>query len=300
MAGQKVPVYAWWGEVPERLRSLTQLRDGEYPREPGGPVRAWVQTRDWRDRKEEVPLYDVAESRPTAASARQLEAAARRRTAAVRDCGDCGAHCEQPLPVEPKDGRALCPACRHIARLRAEQARLAELRDTRSAWAAELLADEDLAVLEVELFVPPPSPSGRKRPPAALHAVAVDSDGRVLLDQVARLAGPRAAAVPEGAPPVGEVAAVVNSALAGRRIVVWDGRGLDHLARAIREAGRPYKGGRVELLARAVAEWRGDVNPRTRQVRTATPLGRADRVLMLLRRMAAGATAVRRDEVVPV
>ncbi|MGH3378866.1 MAG: hypothetical protein ACRDP6_29470 [Actinoallomurus sp.] len=296
MAQQEVPVYGWWGEVPGHLRSLTQLRDGEFPREPAGPVRAWVQTRDWRDRKDEVPLYDVAESRPTAASARQLEAAARRRSAVVRLCGDCGARCEQPLPVE-QDGRALCPACRHIARLRAEQVRLAGLRDKRSAWAADLLADEALAVLEVELFVPPPSPSGRKRPAAALHAVAVDRDGAVLLDQVARLASPRAAAVPEGAPPVAEVAVVVNSALAGRTLVVWDGDGFDQLARAIREAGQPYEGGRAEPLALAVAEWRGDLEPRTRRIRTSTPPGRADRLLVLLRRMAA---ATRPDEVAPV
>jgi len=188
----------------------------------------------------------------------------------------------------------LCPACRHIARLRAEQVRLAGLRDKRSAWAAELLADEALAVLEVELFVPPPLPSGRKRPPAALHAVAVDRDEAVLLDQVARLAGPRAAAVPEGAPPVAEVAAVVNSALAGRRLVVWDGHGLGQLARAIREAGQPYEGGRADPLALAVAEWRGDLDPRTRRIRTSTPPGRADRLLVLLRRMA---TAARPDEV---
>jgi hypothetical protein len=102
------------------------------------------------------------------------------------------------------------------------------------------------------------------------------------------------------APPVGEVAAAVNSALAGRKLVVWDREGLDQMARAIRAAGRPYEGGWAERLVLAVAEWRGELNPHTRQVRTAMSPGRADRLLMLLRRMAAGAPTGPRDEVVPV
>lgn len=61
---------------------------------PGGPVRVRVRDFNWRGRLETFDLYTVAESVPTAATGRQLAAAAQRRAV----------------------GR-VCAACRHLARL---------------------------------------------------------------------------------------------------------------------------------------------------------------------------------------
>lgn len=71
--------YDRWSDVPAGLVTQTRLADADPPRRPGGPVRAYVRDANWRGKKETFALYAVAESVPTAASGRQLAAAAQRR-----------------------------------------------------------------------------------------------------------------------------------------------------------------------------------------------------------------------------
>ncbi len=78
--------YAGWEQVPWFMASRTQLRTADLPREPVGPAGAQVRAYH-RGRRAVVALYRVESSRPTAASARQLEAAADRRTRETRVCG---------------------------------------------------------------------------------------------------------------------------------------------------------------------------------------------------------------------
>src|SRR6266511_1737140 len=116
--------YAGWWQVPDHLMPATALGELEYPRtHDGQQPAAWVDTWDWSDRKTSIPLYDARACPPTNATARQLAAAAT-RSHRQRTCADCGAHCQRPLTVDPQDRRPLCPACRHLARLRRRQAEL--------------------------------------------------------------------------------------------------------------------------------------------------------------------------------
>jgi hypothetical protein len=82
------------------------------------------------------------------------------------------ARCQRPRrPLDQHDPRPLCPACRHVAPLRHRQAELATCRQACAQRARELLASSDMAVLQVDLTVPPPTPAGCKRPPTAAPSV---------------------------------------------------------------------------------------------------------------------------------
>ncbi len=159
--------YAGWWQVPDHLMPATALHELEYPRTPDGrQPAAWVDTWDWSDRKTSIPLYDARTCPPTKATARQL-AAAGARSHRQRSCAQCGAHCQRPLTVDPQDRRPLCPACRHVARLRRWQAQLAAHRPLIAQRARELLAWPGAVVVQVDLHVPPPTPAGRRRPATA-------------------------------------------------------------------------------------------------------------------------------------
>ncbi|MFG2919007.1 hypothetical protein ACGF0D_39785 [Kitasatospora sp. NPDC048298] len=144
-AVKPVPSYARWAEVPDHLRTRTQLAALDLPRQAAGPVRATIETRNpGTGRKDEFDLYDVRESVPTAATAAQLLSAGVRRTTNTRTCEDCGAHPETPC-TPAADGRALCGTCAHITRLRIRQAEIRAAAQDVAETAARLLADEHLA-----------------------------------------------------------------------------------------------------------------------------------------------------------
>ena len=71
--------YDGWLQVPRTLATSTQLARDDLPRAPAGPVRGYVEALGFHNKKARHPLYLVAESVPTAASAAQLAAAATRR-----------------------------------------------------------------------------------------------------------------------------------------------------------------------------------------------------------------------------
>ncbi|MBT2508536.1 hypothetical protein J7I98_22125 [Streptomyces sp. ISL-98] len=189
--------YEGWRHVPPRiLATRTQLARCDLPRSPEGPPSAYVNALNYRGKSERTELYALAYSRPTSSSARQLAAAAARRTE-PRQCPECGAHCQQPLTEY--DSRPLCPMCRHIAQARAFQLRLREQRSALAAWARELLSQRDLAVVWADVQQAPRTASGRARPPLSVHLTAVSHQRNPLLDVRIRLTGPRAAQVPAGA-----------------------------------------------------------------------------------------------------
>jgi hypothetical protein len=296
--------YAGWWEVPAHLMPATALGELEYPRTPDGqPVAAWVDTRDWSDRTTSIPLYDARACPPTKATARQLEAAAA-RSGRQRTCADCHAHCQRPLPpLDADDPRPLCPACRHVARLRRRQAELAAAPQPVIAERARaLLAWTGAAVVQVDLHVPPPTPAGRRRPPTAARVRAVNLDGAGLVDLLVRLVGPRPHHVPAGAVTPQEAVPKIHEAVLGSRLLVWSLLDLERLRLAAPHPDLP----RVPWLpevgdppqphlplpehARAVAVepmatcWRGQVDPHTRTLVACLAPGAPDR--LLLRRIA--------------
>lgn len=277
--------YAGWWEVPEHLVTATTLGQLEFPRTAPDQPTAWVETRDWRDKKDTVALYDARKAVPTKATAAQLEAAAARSTN-PRTCPDCGAHTQRPL-VDVK----LCPACARIGRLRAAQQRAAVDRAAAATTVAQLLARPDLAVVQVDLTVPPPTPSGRARPATAAHVRAVDDSGKKLLDVLVRLVGPRAQHVPAGAVPLADAVPTIHAALIGRALVAWNEQELytlrQHAPHPTWSAWR--YGDRPTGVATLSARWHGLINPDTRNLISPIPPGTPDRLLLHLRRIAATA-----------
>ncbi|MBC7272241.1 hypothetical protein ACF09G_36380 [Streptomyces albogriseolus] len=294
--GARPAEYDRWSDVPAGLVTQTRLADADPPRRPGGPVRAYVRDANWRGKKETFALYAVAESVPTAASGRQLAAAAQRR-AVGRACEGCGAPCQLPLPEV--EGRRVCGACRHRARLVEMQELLAVRRAELGRWARELLADR-LAVVWVELTAAEPTGSGRARPPLAGRVQVVDETGRALETVLVRLAGPRTQGAPADAVPYGEGAGRIARALQGRRRLVWGPLGTvtDRLA----ELGHPTDLDRaLEVpadhgpvwpgdVASRYAQWRGELDPATARLRTPWPPGSADRLWYVLTQMAGPAS----------
>ncbi|MEU8623118.1 hypothetical protein [Streptomyces sp. NPDC048623] len=290
------PWYSRWSEVPWHLATRTQMARADLPREPAGPVRGYVAGRDFRDKKMDVELYDVAESRPTKASGVQLASAASRRSATVRVCTDCGAHCQ--LPLQERQGRYLCAMCWRIASVVDTQIELRERRAENAAWARHLFEAGPLAVTWVELVAAEPTPSGRRRPPLAGRVHVVDENGKRLLDVLVRLAGPRTKGVPEEAvsPELG--AAKLTKSFAGRRWIVWGplGQVRERLAElghrvemgALAGVGTGWSGGMrwPDDVASRYAQWRGELDPTTGELRTPWPPGTADRVWLTLKRMA--------------
>jgi hypothetical protein len=287
--------YAGWWEVPDHLMPATTLGELEYPRSTAGqdPV-AWVDTRDWSDRKTSIPLYDARACPPTKATARQLAAAAARSTRR-RICAQCGAHCQRPLTLDPQDRRPLCPACRQVARLRRAQAEVAAQRRDAAERAAQLLGWDDAALVQVDQTIPPPTPAGRKRPATAARVRACDLAGGRLLDVLVRLVGPRAHHIPQGAVAPETAAPAIHRALDGRRLIVWHEPDLQHLREVAPDLNRAaqfrfvnlYGFGReqVAVLWWLATRWRGQVDPTTRQLVACLPPGTPDRLALLLRRI---------------
>jgi hypothetical protein len=290
-------VYEDWGHVPWFLVSKSQLISGDLPRVPVGPVDAHVRSYR-RGRRSSVGLYRVERSRPTAASARQLEASARQRTLSSHVCRRCGACCDRSLAVW--EGERLCPMCWRVQEVAAFQAKLRERRGDLERWARGVLGDPRLAVVWVEVVSGGRTASGRARPAAAAVVSAVDGGGRRLVDVVVRFAGVGGHGVPEGACSASEGAAVLGRALEGRRVLAWTeaqvslltGR-LDRLGHPLRlevissQPGAGWDGWPMPVRDR-VAQWRGQLDPATGALLPAWEPGRADRLRLLLARMAGG------------
>ena len=90
--------YPGWWAVPEHLMSAGSLAELEFPRMAPDRPAGRVETRDWRDRRTTVALYDARSAPVSRASGAQLEAAAARATRSRR-CADCGANCQRPQRV---------------------------------------------------------------------------------------------------------------------------------------------------------------------------------------------------------
>lgn len=289
--------YEGWWEVPPHLMSATALKELEFPRVATGDPVAWVRARDWRGKADEVALYDVRVCPPTPATAAQLEAAGRRADAGRRVCEDCGALCQRPVPPRDDAGsRRLCPACRHILVLRVRQRVAAANRDRQARWAADVLAAGDAVIVQVDLTVPPPAESGRKRPATAARIRAVDLAGQQLLETTLRLVGPRSRWVPPDAVPREEGAVAVHTALAGQPLILWD---FDE-AEALRAAAphpdwrygtvtafdHPPRPGEWTTARHRATEWRGQVDPKRLGLVDSVPPGTPDRLALMVRRMA--------------
>ncbi|MFD5084369.1 hypothetical protein ACFWOG_17235 [Kitasatospora sp. NPDC058406] len=284
-----LPVYTWWGEVPTHLATRTRLAELDLPRQPAGPARATIDTRNALGKKATFDLYDVRESIPTQASAAQLAAAAARRTK-PRTCQDCGAHPDTPC-TQSADGRALCDTCAHIDRLRARQQEAAADSRQAAASAVGLLDDEHLVVLAVDYTPGEPTAAGTPRPPAAARITVLDRDGATLHDRTLRLTGPRTPGAPAHAIDPAPALADLTNLLAERTVVLWTPGDLDPLHDALRRLKLTtalLPEGRVNSLRPAATQWRADLDPRTGEPRRPTPPGTADRLLLLLRRVAAG------------
>ncbi|MEV7867446.1 hypothetical protein AB0P17_15395 [Streptomyces sp. NPDC088124] len=293
MTNTSAPVrYAGWADVPHGYMTKTVLGELDLPRRPGGPVRATVTARDFRDRETSVDLYLVSESVPTAASTAQLAAARARTGTDTRCCSDCGARPDRPCILQ-EDGAVLCGCCAHIRHLRAAQRQAAEQSADASRSAARLLADERLAVVHVDLTERGTTPAGNLRPPSAARVTALGPQGQPLCDVTVRLVGPRSAGIPDGAVSPQDAAAAL-AVLADRVLLQWEGGTLSPVAGALSAAGIeppfPNGHGARRALWGLAYRWRADVDVRTRSVRQAVPPGRADRMLWLLQQIAADAT----------
>lgn len=281
--------YQGWRQVPAGLHSKTQLGDLDLPRVPGGPVRAHVETYDWRDKKTSVPLYALAESVPSPATIGQLEAA-RRRGDGGRVCDRCGAYPDRPLPA---DGEGLCMACNRARRLLEATDQAARDRVDVARWAAGILdpAMPPAVVLHVRQFFRPPAPSGRRNPdPIAVAVDAVDTTGARLVTATVRIAGPRVRSVPADAVDPAAIEEQICALLAAPVIVTWTS-GTTRILRTLYGIDPPasWYGGNPNDLDWRATLWRGDVDPDTLTCRSALHPGRADRMLLILRRMAATA-----------
>ncbi|MFH8558894.1 hypothetical protein ACH4FE_35630 [Streptomyces celluloflavus] len=283
--------FARWSALPPDLyMTRTQLANLDQPREPGGPVRATVEGRDGAGRRATFDLHLISESRPTRASAAQLASAAARRTTGTRVCEQCGARPD--LPCTRVDDWLLCRTCAHIDMLRARQKQAADARTRAAAYAAELLADERLAVLHVGYTDRGTTPAGTRRAPSAAHLTALDAEGQVLLDLQIRLVPPRSKGIPKGAVDPGIACEEIRRALEGRVMLVWAADSLGDLSKSkALDDGWPFPTGygRRHELQHMAADWRSDLTPKTGQPRPAMPPGRADRMLQLLQQIASTA-----------
>jgi hypothetical protein len=291
VAAAEVRRYERWSDVPAGLVTRTRLADADPPRRPGGPVRARVRDFNWRGKLATFDLYAVAESVPTAATGRQLAAAAQRR-AVGRGCEGCGAVGQ--LPLLEHDGRRVCAACRHVARLAEKHEALRVRRAELARWAGALLS-ERLAVVWGELTAAPLTGSGRARPPLAGRVQVADETGLVLEDVLVRLAGPRTGGAPAEAVSAGEGAARLERVLEGRRRLVWGPLG-DVTARlavlgypADLDPALAVPSGHGILwpddVASRYAQWCGELDPATGTLRTPWPPGSADRLWYVLAQM---------------
>ncbi|WP_333770993.1 hypothetical protein [Streptomyces sp. IBSBF 2435] len=285
--------YAAWADVPANtFMTKTQLADLDLPRKPGS-VAAVVDGYDYRDKKTTIELYRISESAPSPASARTLTAA-RARTGGPdpRRCTDCDARPELSCRAY-QDGARRCQTCAHIHRLRVLQRGAADVRAHATQRAAELLADERLAVVHVDLTDRGTTPSGTRRSPSAARLTALDHTGKLLIETQVRLVRPRSDGIPAGAIAPADAALPLRAALADRKVLRWGWDALGPLTAALRTAGWsdviPHGYGSTYDLHQLTAQWRGDLDPRTTQTRPVIEPGRADRMLYLLQQIAATA-----------
>lgn len=285
--------YDGWWAVPANLFTRTQLRDMDMPRVPtewARPV-AVVTAPGAVRRRERHDLYDVAHTVPSPASARALRSARARYGWGNFVCDDCGMVSERPLPENPFDGR-LCRACYRIKTLRERQEEAAGARAAAVAWVMEQVTDEVMLIVSAVPVLPPPAPSGRIGKPVALHVTVARTDLATVLDVTVALAGPRSRNLPAHAVPADQGWEAVRTALQGRPLLVWDRGGT---ASALRPAGldpQTMRTASLTPLGEKVDSWRGEVSADRVGGYTATHHpGRADRMALLLRRMAATAGA---------
>lgn len=135
-----MPYYSWWDQLPEHLKTKTQLDQLGF--KPGGPIRARIAYGRGR-RERDYPLYDqreaVAKKKPTDAQRAALEKAQLAR----RTCTECGQVVERPGLLS---ARGRCWPCRRLA---AERQRNRE-RDATILWARQLLGRADWLILDTE------------------------------------------------------------------------------------------------------------------------------------------------------
>lgn len=276
-----IPEYDGWRAVPGHLYTKTQLAGLDLPRRPG-QIAARVSAGDYRGKPEVFDLYDIAASAPSAASAKHLEAAAARRRFTA--CADCGAHPDTGL--SQVTGR--CETCLHIESLRKAQAEAQRRRAVHTRHAAERVADPATLVVWIDEHTPPPAPSGRARKPVAHTLTAVSASGEPVLHLSYRLpgVGPRVRAVPDGAVSPQDAAAAL-APLGERHFVTWTHLHLWHLVHLAIGKDPGYLTPYGTAMDTAVTWWRGDLDPRTGHARRALSPGNADRLALLLRRMAA-------------
>ncbi|MEU2775418.1 hypothetical protein ABZ646_21360 [Streptomyces sp. NPDC007162] len=171
-------------------------------------------------------------------------------------------------------------------------------RGVLAGWARCLLEDSRLAVVWVEMVEGGRTASGRARPAAAARVTAVDGKGAKLVDVVVRLAGARSREVPDGACSPGAAVEVLEGALGGRRVLAWTQEQVSALTRRLGVLGCPLRLTVVSGLPGAdwdgwqtsvrdrVAQWRGQLDPVSGALLPAWEPGRADRLRLLLTRMA--------------
>jgi hypothetical protein len=280
--------YYSWHEVPEHLHTRTQLAALDLPRIPGGPVHAQVAARGGDGRRGVFDLYTLAESTPSPASAKALAAAIARRDPAAHRCQDCGANTDQPTtpsqPADPGQSIRLCWTCLHIHRLRTHQASLARMRETAAAQAAAWLAEDNAAVLAVTTISPPPTDSGKPRPAIAAVIDAVTPGGAPLLHLTVHLRASRFPhLVPEAAVDRGTAAPALRTALRDRPLIDWHAADLDPLRTIL----GPFDAVTAHHhLSQAVTVWRSTIDPTTDRLIPAAHPGRADRMALLIHRIA--------------
>lgn len=135
-----LPVYSWWDNVPDGLKTKTQLAKEGF--KPGGPVRARIEY-PVRRRRRSYDLYDQGEAIAKQATPQQLAALEKARIA-VRTCSHCGTVVELPSQLSKRTGR--CADC--IAK--AAEAKRAREVDATIEWARRMLATEDVLILDTE------------------------------------------------------------------------------------------------------------------------------------------------------
>lgn len=275
-----IPHYDGLSCVPAHLATANKLAALDLPRKPGEPVATVTIAR--RLGKDIVSnLYDIAADPPTEDSAPQLEASAAGRAFAA--CTGCGARPDTGL----SQGTGQCEACRHLEALRTAHREAQRRRDQAQVWAAERVADAATLVVWIDEHTPPPAPSGRARKPNAHTLTAVTAQGDGLLWLTYRLlgVGPRVRSVPDGAVAFDDATAAVG-ALGQRQFVTWTYLNLLHMVQLATGHGTSLAAHGAALDTYA-SWWRGDIDPHTARIRPAIAPGNADRLALLLRRIAA-------------
>ena len=281
--------YDGWRAVPPDLFTRSQLRDMDMPRMPiewARPVAAVTAPGAVR-RRERYQLYDVAHTVPSPASARALRSARARQGWDAFICDDCGAVSELPLAEHP-DRTRLCPACRHIVTIRAVQAKGATVRAGAIVWAMEQAADDAVLIVSAVPVLPPPAPSGRIGTPVALHVTGAHTNLTTVLDVTAALVGPRSKNLPAHAVPAEQAWRTIRAALKGRRLLIWDRYDTASALHPAELDPQTLRTAASDPIGEQVHAWRGRTNPDrpgVYAVSTHHP-GRADRMALLLRRMA--------------